>query len=72
MGRGGTSMRPSRGLPYPRPMAWNTLTVKFSHIVWSGRNGMPLMMFSRAEPRNVAMNANRPAIWNRMNRIRLS
>ena len=35
-------------------MAWNTFTVKLSHIVWSGRNGIPPRMLSSDEPRNVA------------------
>ena len=64
--RGLSLIRPSRGLPYPRPTARNTWTVKFTYRVWSGRNGVPWAMNSRLAPRNVAMKPNRPAIWNRM------
>ena len=54
-GRGFSSMRPSLGFPNPRPIAWKTLTVKLSHIVWSGRNGTPPRMFRSDEPRKTVM-----------------
>ena len=59
-------MRPSRGLPQPRPMAWKTSTVKFTHSVWSGRKGMPERMLKMEAPRNVPMKPKSTPIWKRM------
>ena len=61
--RGASRINPSRAFPYPSPMAKNTMTVKFTHSVWSGRNGMPPAMKRRLAPRNVAMNPKSCAIW---------
>ena len=64
--RGLRSMSPGEGAPSPSPIASRTSTAKFTYRVCSGRNGVPCAMNRRLAPRNVAMNPNSPAIWNRM------
>ncbi len=71
-GRGLRCMSPSAGLPYPRPTAWKTSTVKLIHSVWSGKNGIPPAMLKIAEPRNVMMKPKSQPIWARMYFFRLS